>query len=110
MLAGLAAAARLGNQFIVSAAGIERQLSQADKFGGLAEESVGVHDGWRYDLRIDTARHTPDQAAKLLVLSRASHCELRDLEWSAVVGPAERSSVSVVVVDEGEDAFGEFVD
>ena len=80
-LAALAAAARLGNRFIVSSGGItqarfrealadiptfyvglqaplavllERQQRQADKFGGLAEESVGIHAGWEYDL---TRRH-----------------------------------------------------
>jgi chloramphenicol 3-O-phosphotransferase len=93
VLAGLVAAARLGNQFVVSAAGIsqdrfesafsgverlyvgldgsldvlvQRQLTQVDKFGGLAEESMGIHDGWRYDLRIDTVAETPDAAARLL--------------------------------------------
>ena len=98
MLAALAAAARLGNQFLVSAAGIDqrrfrdalegvptvyvgldapldvlvaRQLTQADKFGGLAEESIGIHDGWEYDLRIDTVAHSPAEAAHLL----AEHLE-----------------------------------
>ncbi len=93
VLAGLAAAARLGNQFVVSAAGIpqaqfesaladtetlyvgldgslavlvQRQLAQIDKFGGLAEESMTIHDGWRYDLRIDTVKESPDAAAQLL--------------------------------------------
>jgi chloramphenicol 3-O phosphotransferase len=93
VLAGLAASARLGNQFIISAAGIpqgqfedalravatlyvgleapldvlvRRQLSQNDKFGGLAEESVQVHQGWTYDLRIDTADTTPEEAAHQL--------------------------------------------
>ena len=92
LLAGLGAAAVLGNQFIVSAAGIsqqkfaaalsgvetvyvgldapldvlvQRQLEQIDKFGGLAEESVNVHDGWNYHLRIDAVRHTPESAARL---------------------------------------------
>lgn len=93
VLAGLAAAARLGNQFLVSAAGIsqaqfesaladverlyvgldgplavlvQRQLAQVDKFGGLAEESMTIHDGWRYDLRIDTVDQSPDASARLL--------------------------------------------
>ena len=93
LLAGIAAAARVGNQFVLSAAGIaqarfraaldgvptlsvgldasieelvRRQLVQADKFGRLAEESVGIHEGWDYDLRIDTEVHTPEQAAALL--------------------------------------------
>ena len=92
-LAALAAGARAGNQFIVSAARIEqdrfrralagvstvyvgldaplgvlveRQRSQADKFGGLAEESVDIHDGWAYDLRIDTSAHEPSDAARLI--------------------------------------------
>ena len=93
VLAGLAAAARLGNQFVVSAAGIpqaqfesaladvetlyvgldgslaalvQRQLAQVDKYGGLAEESMAIHDGWQYDLRIDTVEESPDAAAQLL--------------------------------------------
>jgi chloramphenicol 3-O phosphotransferase len=93
VLAGVAASARLGNQFLMSAAGIaqaafraaltgvdvvyvgvdaplevlvERQLTQADKFGRLAEESVGIHQGWTYDLWIDTSEHTPDAAALIL--------------------------------------------
>jgi chloramphenicol 3-O-phosphotransferase len=93
LLAGLAAAARLGNQFVVSAAGIpqadfeaalfdverlyvgldgsldvlvQRQLAQVDKFGGLAEQSIGIHDGWRYDLRMNTVELNPDSAAHLL--------------------------------------------
>ena len=98
LLAGIAAAAELGNQFIVSAAGISqarfraalvdvpavyvgldasldelvrRQRRQIDKFGGLAEESVGIHAGWAYDLRIDTEAQTPDRAAAVL----AQHVE-----------------------------------
>jgi Chloramphenicol 3-O-phosphotransferase len=94
VLAALAAAAAVGNQFVVSAAGVEqhrfrhalvgvptvyvgldaplrvlleRQVTQADKFGGLAEESVGIHDGWVYDLRIDTASCGSSEAARLLV-------------------------------------------
>ena len=93
VLRAIAASAELGNQFIVSAAGIaqprirsaleavetlyvglnaplavlvERQLTQADKFGGLAEESINIHEGWKYDLRIDTERCSPDVAARTL--------------------------------------------
>jgi chloramphenicol 3-O-phosphotransferase len=93
VIAGLAAAAAVGNQFVVSAAGlphawfraaldeahtcyvgldapidelVRRQLGQVDKFGGLAEGSMRVHAGWRYDLRIDTVTHDPDAAAELL--------------------------------------------
>ena len=93
VLAALMAAARVGNQFIASAGGIAqdrfrqalagvptvyvglhaplavllaRQVTQAEKFGGLAEESVGIHDGWTYDLRIDTAALLPNEAARVL--------------------------------------------
>jgi chloramphenicol 3-O-phosphotransferase len=93
VLVGLAAAAALGNQFIVSSGGIpqhrfrtvleqmrvlyigldapleelvRRQRLQADKFGGLAEQSTGIHEGWEYDLRIDTTQHDPDAAAERL--------------------------------------------
>lgn len=93
VLAALAAAAKAGNQFIVSAGGIdqeqlrlaligvetvyvgldaplnilvERQVTQADKYGGLAEESVEIHHGWAYDLQIDTSSATPSDAAALL--------------------------------------------
>jgi hypothetical protein len=44
------------------------------------------------------------------VLSRVNHCDLRDLQWAAVVGPAERCGASVVVLDERDDALGELVD
>ena len=44
-----------------------------------------------------------------LVVPRVSHCELRDLEWAAVVGPAERRGFAVVGLDELDDAGGEFV-
>ena len=43
------------------------------------------------------------------MVSRVSHCELRDLEWAAVVGPAEWLGLAVVVLDERDDAVGEFV-
>jgi chloramphenicol 3-O-phosphotransferase len=45
---------------------VQRQLAQVDKFGGLAEQSMTIHDGWRYDLRIDTVKESPDAAAQLL--------------------------------------------
>jgi chloramphenicol 3-O phosphotransferase len=92
-LAALASAARAGNQLIVSTGGIaqqpfrdalagiptvyvglhaplavlvERQLTQADKCGGLAEASVSIHDGWAYDLDIDTVALRPPEAARRL--------------------------------------------
>jgi chloramphenicol 3-O phosphotransferase len=92
-LEALGASARVGNQFIVSAARIRqeafrralrdvptvyvgldapldvlvrRQLTQPDKFGGLAEESSDIHDGWEYDLRIDMEACSPDEAARQL--------------------------------------------
>src|SRR5215212_5292811 len=45
-----------------------------------------------------------------LVAPRVSHCDLRDFEGTAVVGPAERGGATVVVLDEGDDAVGEVVD
>ena len=93
VLAALSVAGALGNQFIVSAAGIpqhrfravlektqtlyiglhapieelvRRQRLQADKFGGLAEQSTGIHEGWDYDLWMNTTQHDPDAAAELL--------------------------------------------
>jgi chloramphenicol 3-O-phosphotransferase len=45
---------------------IERQLAQVDKFGRLAEESMDIHEGWDYDLEIDTQEHSPESAAELL--------------------------------------------
>ena len=52
-------------------------------------------------------RTLPDAA---LVEPRVSHCELRDSEWSAVVGPAEGFGALVVGVDEFDDPVGEVVD
>lgn len=93
VLAALAAAASAGNRYIVSAGGIgqdrfrvalrgvdtvyvgldaplavllQRQVTQRDKFGGLAEESVGIHEGWEYDLWIDTSGTQPQEAARRL--------------------------------------------
>ena len=43
------------------------------------------------------------------MVSRVSHCELRDFEGSAIVGPSEWLGATVVVLDEGDDAIGEFV-
>lgn len=40
----------------------------------------------------------------------ASFRDLRGHERTAVVGPAERRRVAVVVLDEGDDALGELVD
>lgn len=37
--------------------------------------------------------------SRSLVVSRGTHCDLRDLERAAVVGPAERLGPSVVAVD-----------
>jgi chloramphenicol 3-O phosphotransferase len=93
-LAALGSAARAGNQLIVSAGGIDqsrfrealvgvptvyvgldapldvllqRQRMQPDKFGGLAEGSVAIHDGWVYDITIDTAASRPAEAARMLL-------------------------------------------
>ena len=45
---------------------IAREQSRTDRWGGLAEASVSVHDGWAYDLTFDTT-DSPDPS----VLARA---------------------------------------
>ena len=92
-LDALAVFARAGNQVLISAAAltqvqlrralryvpavyvgvdaslptrVARQRAQTDKYGGLAEDSTDRHDGWDYDLRIDTEVHTAGQAAAIL--------------------------------------------
>ena len=45
-----------------------------------------------------------------LVVSRVNHCDLRDSEGLAVIGPAERCCPAVVVVDEGDDLVGQVVE
>ena len=94
-LAALGAAARAGNQLIVSTGGIDqarfrdalvgvptvyvglhapvdvlvqRQRTQLDKYGGLAEQSVG----WVYDLELDTSVYTPADAARTILEFLAS--------------------------------------
>jgi chloramphenicol 3-O-phosphotransferase len=45
-----------------------RERSRTDRWGGLAESSISVHDGWHYDLTLDTT-NSPDPtklAAKIL--------------------------------------------
>ena len=84
-LAGMAALAAEGNQVATSAAGhpqdwfrravadvptlyvglhcpravlLEREQGRTGRWGGLAEASLGDHDGWDYDLELDS-EHTP---------------------------------------------------
>lgn len=89
-LAGIAALAAEGNQVVLSAGGfpqqdfvnafaavptlyvgldcaldvlVERQRGRDDRWGGLAEGSLGCHDGWRYDVRLDSGRASPGELA-----------------------------------------------
>ena len=89
-LEGIAALARTGNLIGIAAAGHaqtmfetafsgipmtfvglhcdletlrKREHSRPGRWGGLAESSVGVHEGWRYDLEFDTQRNTTDDIA-----------------------------------------------
>ena len=41
----------------------EREHGRPGRWGGLAASSVGVHEGWRYDLEFDTQRNTTDDIA-----------------------------------------------
>ena len=90
-LAGIAALARAGNLIAVAAAGHPQSLfkdtfagipvvyvgldcdvatlkapevGREGRWGGLAEASVVVHDGWRYDLRFDTTVDAPSDIAR----------------------------------------------
>ena len=96
-VAGIAALAAAGTQVAASAAGhpqemfeaafdavptlyvgldcplavlLERELGRPGRWGGLAEASLTVHDGWSYDLRLDS--------------SEASSAELADCVFRAV--------------------------
>ncbi|HEX7168130.1 MAG TPA: hypothetical protein VF230_14220, partial [Acidimicrobiales bacterium] len=40
---------------------VARQGGRDDRWGGLAESTVGVHEGWSHDLVLDSSAHTPDE-------------------------------------------------
>lgn len=90
-LAGIAAVARAGNRVGVAAGPhprarfaealhgvrtvyvgvrcpleelLRREEGREGRWGGLAERSVGAHDGWSYDLELDTTSATPDDLAR----------------------------------------------
>jgi len=58
---------------------------------------------------IFVAAQQPDPINLALVLSRVNHCDLRDLERAAFIGPAEGCRPAVVVLDEGDHAACQFV-
>lgn len=93
-LAGIAALAAEGNRVVTSAAGLPqswfqlalgsipalyvgldcpldvllgREDGREGRWGGLAESSVGVHEGWSYDLLLESDRHNPSALARLLL-------------------------------------------
>ena len=37
---------------------LERERGREGRWGGLVAASLSVHEGWRYDARFDTARHS----------------------------------------------------
>jgi len=51
-----------------------------------------------------------DWSPFVLVLSRVNHCDLRDSQGLAVVGPPEWRGPAVVIVDEGDDLVGQVID
>jgi len=46
---------------------IERERGRTGRWGGLALQSVGVHSGWAYDIRIDTSATPPAVAAEAVL-------------------------------------------
>lgn len=87
---GIAALARAGNQVLLTSSGmdqsvfrdafvsvatlyvgldcpleilLERERGREGRWGGLAAGSVGTHDGWTYDLLLDSSMSTPQQLA-----------------------------------------------
>jgi len=99
-LAGIAALASQGNQIVMTSGGLpcaevaaafegtrlltvgldcptdvllERHGGRSDRWGGLVEDSLGAHDGWRYDLRLDSSSLSPaDLAQRVLDAVTAS--------------------------------------
>ena len=44
---------------------LERELGREGRWGGLAASSVGAHDGWTYDLELDSSSRGPEELARL---------------------------------------------
>jgi chloramphenicol 3-O-phosphotransferase len=42
---------------------LEREHGREGRWGGLARQSANAHEGWSYDLRVDTSRTSPHEAA-----------------------------------------------
>jgi chloramphenicol 3-O-phosphotransferase len=107
-LAGMAALAAAGNRVITAAAGLPqawfheafqdvpsvyigldaplevllaREEGRDGRWGGLAEASIGVHDGWHYDLQLDSSAEEPTQLSATVLRALSD----RDLLGSAVV-------------------------
>lgn len=97
-LAAIASLARAGNVVAVSAAGhpyeevvgvfagtpvttvglrcsldvLRRREQRPGRWAGIAEASLGVHDGWRYDVELDTSDDPDPTASARLLLGRVS--------------------------------------
>jgi chloramphenicol 3-O phosphotransferase len=46
---------------------LERERGREERWGGLAVQSSRAHDGWSYDLRIDTSEVLPHDAARAVL-------------------------------------------
>lgn len=46
---------------------LERECGREDRWGGLARQSIDDHNGWSYDVRIDTSEIDPDEGADLVL-------------------------------------------
>lgn len=93
-LAGIAALGSHGNQIVMTSGGLpyaevasafertrlvavgfdcptgvllSRQSERTDRWGGLVEDSLGAHDGWRYDLRLDSSSLSPADLAQRII-------------------------------------------
>lgn len=48
---------------------LEREHGRVGRWGGIAAQSAQAHQGWTYDLRFDTSRTSPHEAARAVLAS-----------------------------------------
>jgi chloramphenicol 3-O-phosphotransferase len=46
---------------------LEREHGRVGRWGGLAVQSSQAHEGWSYDLRLDTSQMSPHEAARAVL-------------------------------------------
>ena len=56
---------------------LQREHGRIGRWGGLAESSLDVHEGWSYDLRFDTTVEAPAAMAQGVLALVASRAEVR---------------------------------